>query len=452
MHGTLRDFMQVLKDEGELLALSKPVDPKFEISTILSELGKREAPAILFEKVKGHAFPVIGNLFGTRRRLSLGLGIDEDRLLDEVMPRFEKRVPPRPVSEDASASTLIPRGKVNLFELLPVLTHYAKDTGPYITSGITSARDPETGTTGRGLHRMEVRAKNLLGISLLNPPLADIYARHKAEGTRMEVATVIGVAPAVFMSSIFKVPQGTDKLSVAGGLRGKPIETVQAETVDLDIPAHGEIIIEGYIDPKQKEEDGTLGESSGYYMAFGKSPTIRVTGLRYRKGAVYHAIVPWAREVDSLLYLVHSLNFIPKMRQEIASIRQIHFIPMTFGSHVVMSMDTDNKGDIRRALALALSFTSIKKAVVVDVDVDPEDDQEVEWALATRFQADKDVMIIPDLRGQPIDPSSGAGFLTTKMGLDATRPKKAGFEKVDVPEDVKRRLSRVLKDLKGRIK
>jgi len=452
MHGTLRDFMQVLKDEGELLALSKPVDPKFEISTILSELGKREAPAILFEKVKGHAFPVIGNLFGTRRRLSLGLGIDEDRLLDEVMPRFEKRVPPRPVSEDASTSTLIPRGKVNLFELLPVLTHYAKDTGPYITSGITSARDPETGTTGRGLHRMEVRAKNLLGISLLNPPLADIYARHKAEGTRMEVATVIGVAPAVFMSSIFKVPQGTDKLSVAGGLRGKPIETVQAETVDLDIPAHGEIIIEGYIDPKQKEEDGTLGESSGYYMAFGKSPTIRVTGLRYRKGAVYHAIVPWAREVDSLLYLVHSLNFIPKMRQEIASIRQIHFIPMTFGSHVVMSMDTDNKGDIRRALALALSFTSIKKAVVVDVDVDPEDDQEVEWALATRFQADKDVMIIPDLRGQPIDPSSGAGFLTTKMGLDATRPKKAGFEKVDVPEDVKRRLSRVLKDLKGRIK
>jgi 2,5-furandicarboxylate decarboxylase 1 len=267
----------------------------------------------------------------------------------------------------------------------------------------------------------------------------------------MEVATVVGVAPAVFMASIFKVPQGTDKLSVAGGLRGKPVETVQAETVDLDIPAHGEIIIEGYIDPKHKEQDGTLGESSGYYMAFGKSPTIHVTALRCRNGAFYHAVVPWAREVDSLLYLVHSLNFIPKMRQEIASIRQIHFIPMTFGSHVVLSMDTDNKGDIRRALALALSFTSIKKAVVVDVDVDPEDDQEVEWALATRFQADKDLMILPDLRGQPIDPSSREGFLTTKMGLDATRPKKAGFEKVDVPEDVKRRLSPVLKDLKGRI-
>jgi 2,5-furandicarboxylate decarboxylase 1 len=246
-----------------------------------------------------------------------------------------------------------------------------------------------------------------------------------------------------------------DKLSVAGGLKGEPVETVRAETVDLDIPAHGEIVIEGYIDPRDKEEDGTLGESSGYYMAFGKSPTIHVTGLAYRKDALYHAVVPWAREVDSLLYLVHGLDFIPKMRKEIPAIRQIHLVPMTFGSHVVMSMDTDHKGEIRRALALALSFTGVKKAVVVDGDVDPEDGQEVEWALATRFQADRDLIVIPELRGQPIDPSAkwtGEGFLTTKMGLDATRPRKEGFEKVDVPEEVKRRMSPVLKDLMGRIK
>ena len=271
----------------------------------------------------------------------------------------------------------------------------------------------------------------------------------------MEIATVIGVPPAVFIASIFKVPRGIDKLSVAGGLKGEPVETTMAGTVDVDIPAHGEIVIEGYIDPRDKEEDGTLGESSGYYMAFGKSPTIHVTGLRYRKGALYHAVVPWAREVDSLLYLVHGLDFIPKMRREIPSLRRIHLVPMTFGSHVVMSIDSDHKGEIRRALALALSFTSVKKAVMVDGDVDPEDAQEVEWALATRFQADRDLIVIPELRGQPIDPSSrwtGEGFLTTKMGLDATRPKKEGFEKVDVPEDVKRRLSPVLKDLMGRMK
>ena len=452
-HRTIRDFIDVLKEQGELLSLSKPFDPKYEISTILSELGKRKAPALLFEKAKGFQISVIGNLFGTVKRLSLALGIEEDRLLEEVIPRLEKRVPPVSVSEDRSQEVSLSRGKLDLLNVLPALTHYSKDSGPYITSGISSARDPETGVPGRGLHRMEVRGKNTLGISLLNPPLADIYAHHRREGKRMEIATVIGVPPAVFIASIFKVPRGTDKLSVAGGLQGEPVETTTARTVDVDIPAHGEIVIEGYIEPGDKEEDGTLGESSGYYMAFGKSPTIRVTGFRYRKGALYHAVVPWAREVDSLLYLVHGLDFIPKMKREVPSLRRIHLVPMTFGSHVVMSIDTDHKGEIRRALALALSFTSVKKAIVVDGDVDPEDDQEVEWALATRFQADRDLIVIPDLRSQPIDPSArwtGEGFLTAKMGLDATRPKKEGFEKVDVPEAVKQRLSGVMKDLKGR--
>ena len=454
-HRTLRDFIKVLRKEGELLSLSKPFDPKYEISAIISELGKRKAPAVLFRKAKGFEISVIGNLFGTVRRLALALGIEEDRLIEDVIPRLENRITPVLVSDNPAEQVRVPTGKLDLLKILPALTHYSKDSGPYITSGISSARDPKTGVTGRGLHRMEVRVKNTLGISLLNPPLADIYAMHKKEGKKMEIATVIGVPPAVFIASIFKVPPGTDKLSVAGGLKGEPVETTMAETVDLDIPAHGEIVIEGYIDPRDKEEDGTLGESSGYYMAFGKSPTIHVTGFKYRKGALYHAVVPWAREVDSLLYLVHGLDFIPKMRKEIPSLRQIHLVPMTFGSHVVMSMDTDHKGEIRRALTLALSFTMVKKVVVVDVDVDPQDDQEVEWALATRFQADRDLIVIPELRGQPIDPSSkwtGEGFLTTKMGLDATRPKKEGFEKVDVPEEVKRRLSPVLKDLMGRIK
>jgi 2,5-furandicarboxylate decarboxylase 1 len=450
-HRTLRNFIDLLKDQGELLSLSEPFDPVYEISTILSELGKKKAPAVLFEKTKGFQIPVIGNLFGTVRRLSLALGIEEDRLLEDVIPRLEKRLPPVSVAEESSLEVSIPKGKLDLLKVLPALTHYSKDSGPYITSGISSARDPETGVTGRGLHRMEVRGKNILGISLLNPPLADIYAQHRREGKKMEIATVIGVPPAVFIASIFKVARGIDKLSVAGGLQGEPAETTPARTVDVDIPAHGEIIIEGYIDPKDKEEDGTLGESSGYYMAFGKSPTIHVTGFRYRKGALYHAIVPWAREVDSLLYLVHGLDFVPKMRREIPSLRRVRLVPMTFGSHVVMSIDTDNKGEIRRALTMALSFTGVKKAVMVDVDVDPEDDQEVEWALATRFQADRDLIMIPELRSQPIDPSgkwTGEGFLSAKMGLDATRPKKEGFEKVDVPEEVKRRLSPVLKDLK----
>ena len=446
----IRDFIASLRETGDLLILSTPLDPKYEISAILSQIGKKEGPAILFKKVKGYEFPVVGNLLGTKKRLSMALGVDAEDLIESALPKLERRIPPNLISDRSLKGVMTKKEKIDLFKLLPILTHYFKDSGPYITSGITSARDLKNGTIGRGLHRMEVRGKDELGISLLNPPLSEIYAQYKKENRKMEVATVIGVDPAILIASISKVPRGVDKLSVAGGLRGEPVPIVKAETVDIDIPAHAEIVIEGFIDPKGEEKDGTLGESSGYYMTFSKSPTIRVASITYRKGAHFHAIVPWAREVDNLLYLVHGTDFVPKMKREIPSLKRIHLVPGTFGSHIVMSIETDQKGEVRRALTLALSFPHVKKAVVVDGDVDPEDPQEVEWALATRFQGDRDLIVISDVRGQPIDPSSKEGFLTTKMGMDATRPKKEGFEKVDVPEDVKKRLAPILNRLIGK--
>jgi 2,5-furandicarboxylate decarboxylase 1 len=444
----IRDFVGYLRDIRELLTISTPLDPRFEISTILSELGKKEAPAILFEEVKGYKFPVVGNLLGTKKRLSIALGVDQEHLLEDALPKLENGLLPILVSDRSQKVVITKKEKIDLLKLLPILTYYSKDSGPYITSGITSARDLKDGTIGRGLHRMEVRGKNELGISLLNPPLSEIYAHCKKERKKMEVATVIGVDPALLIAAVFKIPRGMDKLTVAGGLRGEPIPLVKAETVDIDIPAYAEITIEGFIDPKGKEKDGMLGESSGYYMTFSKSPTIHVTTITYRKGAYFHAIIPWSLEVDNLLYLIHGIDFVPKMKREIPTLKRIHLIPGTFGSHVVMSIDTDNKGEIRRALTLALSFSNIKKAVIVDEDVEVEDDHEVEWAMATRFQGDRDLIIIPDVRGQPIDPSSKEGFLTTKIGMDATRPKKEGFEKVDVPVEVKQRLASMLNNLK----
>jgi 2,5-furandicarboxylate decarboxylase 1 len=448
----LINFIEQLKQNGELLTLSTPLSPKFEISAVISELGKKEASAIFFEKVRGFEFPVVGNLLGTKKRLSMALGVNQDNVFENALSKLEKRIPPVLIKDRTSKIIVTKKEKIDLLKLLPILTHYANDSGPYITSGITSARDPKDGTIGRGLHRMEVRGKNELGISLINPPLSEIYAQYKKENRRMEVATVIGVDPAILIASISKIPRGIDKLSVAGGLKGKPIPMVKAETRDIDIPAHAEIVIEGFIDPKGKEKDGTLGESSGYYMSFSKSPMIHVTAITYRKGAYFHAIVPWGMEVDNLLCLIHGINFVPKMKKKIPSLKEIHLIPGTFGSHVVMSIETDNKGEIRKVLTLALSFTNIKKAIVVDEDIDPEDHQEVEWALATRFQGDRDLITLPDLRGQPIDPSSKEGFLTTKIGMDATRPKKEGFEKVDVPIAVKRRLAPILGKLKRKEK
>lgn len=443
----IKDFMEELRRRKDLLSISAPLDPKYEISAVLSEIGRKDAPAILFEKVKGYKLPVVGNLLGTRRRLSFALGIEPEKLFDEFPKRMEKKLPPVLV-QDPSPREVFKKGRgMDLTKLLPALTHYAGDSGPYITSGFSSARNPETGVIGRGLHRMEVRGKDRLGISLLNPPLSEIYAKHKKKRQRMEIATVIGMHPLIFIAAILKAPLDVDKLALAGGIRGEAVPVVKAENVDLEIPAFAEVLIEGTIDPEGKEEDGTLGESSGYYMGFSKSPSVQVTAVTLRKEAVYHAIVPWSLEVDNLLYLVHGLDFIPKMKREIPSIRGIRLIPGTFGSHIVMSLDTENRGEIRRALTLALSFTNIKKAIAVDPDVNIQDDQEVEWAMATRFQADKDLIIANDLRGQPIDPSSGVGFLTAKMGLDATKPESRGFEKVGVPEEVKKRIAPLLQKI-----
>ncbi len=447
----LRDFIEELNRRGDLISVPHPLDTRYEISAVLSEMGKKEAPAILFERVRGHQLPVVGNLLGTRKRLALALGIDPEKLFEEFPKRMEKRLPPV-LTRDASPKEVVKKGRgLDLIKFLPILTHYARDSGPYITSGFSSARDPETGVIGRGLHRMELRGKDRLGISLLNPPLSEIYGKYKRKQRRMEIATVIGMDPLIFIASILKAPTGMDKLSIAGGIRGKAVPMVKAENVDLEIPAFAEVLIEGYIDPKGKEEDGVLGESSGYYMGFSKSPTIQVTAVTFRKSAIYHAIVPWSLEVDNLLYLVHGLDFVPKMKREIPSIREIRLIPGTFGAHAVISLDTENKGEIRRALSLALSFTNIKKVIAVNIDINIQDDQELEWAMATRFQADKDLIVMANLRGQPIDPSSGDGFLTAKMGLDATKPRPEGFEKVGVPEEVKKRIIPVLqKIVKGR--
>jgi len=446
----LKEFVQYLEDRGELLRVDAPLDPEYEVAAVLHEMGKEEAPALLFENVKGCSIPLVGNLLGTKRRLALALGIEESVLLKGYLPNMDKKIPTKLLKKASDRKVLRSKKDIDIQKLLPVLTYYQKDSGPYITCGVTSALDPRNNGIGRGLHRMEVRGKAQLGISLLNPPLSDIYAFHRQKGTRMEVATAIGVDPAILVATVLKMPAGLDKLEGAGGLIGEAVSLEKAKTVDIDVPANAEIIIEGTIDPKGEEKDGTLGESSGYYMSFGQSPTINISAVTLRAEPCFQAILPWSLEVDHLLSFIHGLNFIPKMKKEIPSILDIHFVPGTFGAHAVIAMDNPNKGEIRGALAMALGFSNIKQAVIVDGDVNPRDYLEVEWALTTRCQPDKDIIVISSLRGQPIDPSAGEGFATAKIGIDATRPRNKGFEKVGFPDAIQERVAMVINALKKR--
>jgi 2,5-furandicarboxylate decarboxylase 1 len=446
----LKEFVDLLEDRGEALRIDTPLNPKHEIAAVLHETGKKEAPALLFENVKGASMPLVGNLLGTKKRLALALGIEEETLLKGYLPNMEKSVPVKLLAEASDRKVLSAKKDIDLKRLLPVLTHYQKDSGPYVTCGVTSARDPRNGSIGRGLHRMGVRGKDKLGINLVNPPLADIYRFHVRQGSRMEVATAIGVDPSILIATVLKMPGGVDKFEGAGGLIGEAVCVEKAKSVDINVPANAEVIIEGFIDPKAEKRGGTMGESGGYYMSFGQNPTINVTAVTLRPNPCFQAMLPWSLEVDHLLSFIHGLNFIPKMKKMIPTILDVHFVPGTFGAHVVMAMNNPNKGEIRCALTMAMSFTNIKQVVVVDEDVNPRDYLEVEWAVTTRCQPDKDMIVIPALRGQPIDPSAGEGFATAKIGIDATRPKKDGFEKVGFPEAVRKKVASVINGIEKR--
>ena len=442
----LTAFINTLDDLGELRKIHIPVDPRYEISAILDRLCGLDAPAIMFENVKGHAMPLVANLLGTRRRLALALGLEDGDLVEQMLPHIDQTISPFKLTEENDRIVFSLDEANAIQEILPVLTHYRNDSGPYITTGITSARDPVGGMVGRGLHRIEIRGNATLGISLVNPPLSAIYAAHKAAGTRMPVATAVGVDPAILIGTVLKAPKGVDKLAAVGGLMQGAVATVDAQTVDVDVPAYSEIVLEGYIDPKEGEQDGLLGEVSGYYMSF-PSPCVHITAVSMRREAVYHGLLPRGTEVEQLLALVNGLNIIPKLRREFPALLDVHHIPGTCSAHLVMSMKCDDRGEIRRALTFALGFQSVKKVVVVNEDVNVHDPLEVEWAVATRFQADRDLIVLSGLKGQPIDPSSGDHFISSKIGIDATRPSTSGFEKICFPDETQDRLPEMINSL-----
>lgn len=449
--GGLKAFVNKLEELGELKRVTTPVDPRHEVAALLGHFGKKDGPAILFEQVKGYGMPIVGNLLGTRKRLALALGVEEKDLYQGLMPRLDQHIPPCLLTGQNDQMTFTPGKEQPLAELIPVLTHYAADSGPFITTGLTSARDPVNGVIGRGVHRLEIRGEAEIGISLVNPPLSEIYAVHKKQGTPMEVAITVGVDPAIFIGTVLKVSKGIDKFASIGGLMGSAVPMEKAPTLDLDIPAQADIVLEGYIDPTQAEKDGILGEVSGYYLSF-SSPSVHITSVRLQKDAIYHALLPYGAEVDQLLVFVYGLNVVPKMKKEFPALTDIHFVPGTFGSHAVMMMATDDKGEVRRAITMALTFPYIKRVVAVDEDVNIRDPLDVEWAMATRFQAHRDLIVVDGLKGQPIDPSSdtssGKGFISAKMGIDATRPEPEGFKKVTFPDAVLSRLPSILDELK----
>ena len=418
----LRDTLKALGDNGRLLQVEQPVSAAFEAAAILAAASRHGKGAVLLSHIEGHAVPVCGNLVCGREVLGWALAVPEEAVPAELTHRLGTPILPVDIG-DGPVQAL--EAQASLARTLPILTHYRTDSGPFITTGLLSARDPDTGVVARGIHRMELRGENELGVALMHPPLADVYAKHKQQGTPMPVAVVVGIDPLTFCAFALKGSPQVDKLAVAGGLRGAPVEVTTATHTGIPVPARAEFLLEGEVDPTDERKDGPLGEVGGYSMAFPATPTFRVRRITHRHDPIYHALLPTGPEGDLLLATVAEASISSRVAELFPFARRYHFVPSTFGSSLVVQVAPAHRGQVRSLLVHLLTLGMVKKVVAVADDVDPRDPVEVEWSVVTRCQPDQDGMILPDLKGHVIDPSCPEMFRTAKLAIDAT-----GYERV----------------------
>lgn len=429
------DLREFLDDLGsELLRVKQEFDPKFEIAALLKEIGGEGSPAVLFEKVKGYPDArVTGNLLGSRRRVARVLETTEDRLAESYLQRKEHSLPPVSAGESPVKEVVV-KGQVEVLSALPVLTHFEKDAAPFITSGVVLSKDSSSGRRGMGIHRMMVKGGNRLGIFLANPPLSQFHANAEAAGRPLEIAVALGVEPATLLASVVRVgPMGPDKMAIAGALRGRPVELTRAETVDIEVPAHAEIVIEGRTIPGLRETEGPFGENTGYYFS-NVSPVVEVTAITHRRNFIYPGLCPWAGEVDMLLSIAAGAELLGELRRMVSGVADLTLAPGTASFSAVIAVRGCPKTEVRRLIGLALHLDRrLKSVTVVDDDVNIRDPREVAWALATRFQPDRDTLIFPGMEGYVIDPSAGEGG--AKIGFDATRRAGSQFDKIEIPAE-----------------
>jgi UbiD family decarboxylase len=416
----LRDF---IKKE---LAIKKEVTTEYEIAKLLH--GNQDK-TVFFERVKGYDFRVVGNVCYSRERLCEALNVSKEEYIPHVLKALENPVDPI-IMEEGECQTIVKKS----LDDLPILRHFEKERR-YITSGIVIAKDPKVGRNV-SVHRMMVLSNNKLAIRLVERHLYEYHKRAEDQGKALEVAIVIGVHPAIFFASSYSVPLGYDEFRFASSLLGKPLELVKCKTVELEVPRQAEIIIEGRILPRQRAEEGPFVDITGTYDIIRKQPIVEVTCITHRKQAIYHALLPSGREHKIFMGMPQE----PKIYDAVKKVANVKNACLTEGGcnwlHGVVSIAKKRDGEGKEAILAALeAHRSMKHVVVVDEDIDIFDPEAVEYAIATRFQADRDMVVIRNVKGSSLDPSASKDATTTKVGIDATKPlgKEKAFEVAEIP-------------------
>jgi len=442
----LRHFLGLLSKNRELLSIVDEVDPRYEICEFLRQADRASAPALSFDHIKGHSMRVVGNLVATKKRLALAFGLkNEDKLLDTYHKRRGSVGKPRRVKDGPVKEIVLRNSKQVDLNALPIPIYHEGDAGPYITCGILTAKDPQTGLRSMGLHRLQVKGPRRLGVHLANPPISRFVAKAEEDSRALDVAISLGVHPILLLASIVSSPT-EDKVTIAGSLLGSPLALTKCETSDVDVPAHAEIVIEGKVLPNVREPEGPFGETSGYYFS-DQSHVIEVTAITHRKDPILQALHPTSQEVALLCGPAGEAEIVQTLRDKGFAVEDLALSAASGRIHIALALKKRHDSDAKQVLHFLLAAVPyIKHAVVVDNDVNVHDPGDVEWAIATRVQGDVDLVVIPGLRARSIDPSRKEGMFTTKVGVDATVPisERHRFKRINVPMEVKQSVAKRL--------
>jgi 2,5-furandicarboxylate decarboxylase 1 len=430
MQEDLRMFLDKLERADLLQRVTKEVDPRFELSAVAKKV-ERLGKAMLFETVKGHDLPVATNVFGSRAMLAMIFGTEPENVVREFMRRSEQRLEPVRVA-DAPCKEVVKLGDDANIDDLPLVTHCEKDAAPYVTAGIIVTKDPETGRRNVSINRMMYKNAHTLACRMMPPQhLGLIQAKAEAKGQPLEIAVVIGNHPIENLVASTTLAFGDDEFELAGALRQHPLEVVRCETVDLEVPATSEIVIEGDIVPNLREPEGPFGDLWQFYVPLMDNHVFRVRAITHRNNPIWQTIQASSLEDVHLLALSREAKVMRAVEATGARIRAVSLVPVI--SSVVISIEKQFEGEPKNVAAAAFgAYSWLKYAVVVDHDVDVFDINDVWWAMATRSNVQTGLLQMNHALGFPRDPY---GIHHGKLGIDATAPLNEWheFERKRVP-------------------
>jgi UbiD family decarboxylase len=434
----LRDYLNTLKKEGELVAIKKPVSTKFEVASLTKQLDGKQA--VVFENIKESKISVAANVCGTRKRFAMAINAKPSAIHNRVFDAIAR--PSKPKVEEGKFKENTSKD----LSILPIISHFEKDAGPFITSSIVYAKEQETDSQNASVHRFLYMDEKHMAVRMVEGRhLHKCYHYAREHGDDLKVAVVIGVHPAVIIAAAYQAAYGADEMEIANSILENSLGLSKNEYSGLYVPSHAEIVLEGRI-LKDRFQEEWMVEMLRTYDHKRRQPVFELEAIRFRNNAVYHDILPGYAEHRLLMSMPVEAKVLQGVKNVVPTTKQVC---LTDGGcnwlHAVIQIRKRLEGESKNALIAAFAaHPSLKMAIVVDDDIDPTDAVAVEYAMATRFQADKNMIIIPNAKGSSLDPSSDQeNLLTTKVGIDATisllKPKDR-FEVAEIPDDDKVRL------------